>query len=75
MSEQPAGPVTLEQAVELVACPFCKQPRGQQCQTPGKRLAPVHSPRYEAAKAYRREAAKLEAWNRGCSPDAEPPTL
>jgi hypothetical protein len=64
--------VTLEQAVELVDCPSCRQLKGSQCRTPGGRLAPVHSPRYEAAKEYRREAAKLEAWNRACHPHTVP---
>jgi len=66
MSDEIAVAVTVDQAVELVACPSCKAKRGEQCHTPGKRPAPMHAPRYEAAKEYRREAAKLEAWNRDC---------
>ncbi len=72
MSNEIAVAVTVEQAVELVACPSCKAKRGEGCHTPGKRPAPMHAPRYEAAKEYRREAAKLEAWNAQCRGN-EPP--
>src|SRR5256885_11630178 len=58
------GGLTLERAIAEVTCPRCKQPAGSPCKTPGGRLAPCHSPRYELAKLGRRERAKLELWNR-----------
>ena len=61
----PVG-VTLEEAVILVSCPTCNQPRGIQCRTGGGRLAPVHMPRYEAAKAAKADLYRLDRWNREC---------
>ena len=58
------GGMTLERAITEVTCPRCKQPPGSPCRTPGGRLAPCHSPRYEQAKLAVREQAKLRLWNR-----------
>ncbi len=64
----PVG-ITLERAVEVVACPRCKAPAGEPCKTPGGRLAPCHSPRYELAKQYTYDHNRLEAWNVACRRD------
>src|SRR2546429_7893933 len=58
------GGLTLERAIAEVTCPRCKQPAGSPCKTPGGRLAPCHSPRYELAKLGRRERGKLGVWKR-----------
>ena len=58
--------LTLEWAVQTVGCPSCRVPAGEPCRTPGGRLAPCHSKRYERAKRARVEAHKLAAWNRQC---------
>ena len=60
---------TLEECVYLVSCPACNAPRGEQCKTRGGRLAPVHLPRYEAAKAAKADQYRLERWNRECRKD------
>lgn len=67
----PVG-VNLEEAVLLVSCPYCNAPRGEQCKTRGGRLAPVHIPRYEAAKNHKRELYRLDRWNREARGDREP---
>ena len=64
MLEPAAVVVPLERAVQIVACPRCHAAAGEPCQTPGGRLAPCHSPRYELAKRYEGERAKLADWNR-----------
>ncbi len=61
----PVG-VGLEEAVRLVSCPACNAARGEQCKTRGDRLAPVHIPRYEAAKAAKADQYRLQRWNREC---------
>ncbi len=58
--------VQLEECVYLVSCPYCNAPRGQNCHTPGGRPAPVHIPRYEAAKAAKADQYRLNRWNDEC---------
>ena len=63
----PVG-ITLERAVQVVGCPRCHVKAGDPCKTPGGRLAPCHSPRYELAKHYEYDRQRLEAWNRSGQP-------
>ncbi len=59
----PVG-VTLERAVQVTGCRTCHVKAGVPCKTPGGRVAPCHSTRYEDAKQYVYERVKLERWNR-----------
>ncbi len=67
MSNEPVVGVTLERAVQVVGCPSCHVKPGEPCKTPGGRLAPCHSPRYELAKQHIYKRAKLERWNRSAT--------